>query len=169
VEFTDRTTSCVRNHACVRATVSECLEAVPRTCHNALEYLHLGTYGTHLQEQRVSCTQVSRHVSSIIKALRSGVRTTAQGQRFATTATYCQHITSVATIGHHHRIGNALAQQRQSKCGTTLDLLSSTDKTLTPTTLQLQFSCAECWVARLHCQGTSVGAENLRRVVYVRV
>jgi hypothetical protein len=57
-------------------------------------------------------------------------------------------------MGHQHRIDNALAQQRQGKYGTTLDLLGSTDKTLTLTTLPLQLSCAEGRVERLHCQGT---------------
>jgi hypothetical protein len=124
----------------------------------------------HISRSNLSRAHKCQHVLSIVKALRSGVRTTAQGQRFATTsATYCQQITSVATIRHHQRIDNALAHQRQGKCGTTLDLLSSTDKDLTLTTLQLQFSCAEVRGARLHCLGTSVGAGNLRRVVYVRV
>jgi hypothetical protein len=40
-------TSCVRKNACVRATVSERLEAIPGARHNAFENLHLGTCGTH--------------------------------------------------------------------------------------------------------------------------
>jgi hypothetical protein len=141
-----------KKNACVRAIVSERFEAIPRTCHNAFEHLHLGRYRpTHSQKRRVSCTQASRHVLSIVRALRSGVRTTAQGQRFATTAaTYCQHITSAGTSVHQHRIDNVLAQQLQGKYETTLDKLISTDKILTLPTLQLQFSSAAGRVALLH-------------------
>jgi hypothetical protein len=122
---------------------------------------------THTKKRRVSCTQASRQVVSIVRAHCSGVRTTAQGQRFTTlAATYCQHITSAATSGHQHCIDNALAQQLQSKYGTTLGKLISTDRILTLPTLQLQFSSAAGRVVLLHCQDTSLGAWHLRRVVY---
>jgi hypothetical protein len=50
--------------------------------------------------------------------------------------------TSGATSWQQHLIDNALEQDRQFKCVTTLDQLSRIDKALTLPTVQLQFSCA---------------------------
>jgi hypothetical protein len=126
VRISVRATGFARKNATVRTYVSERLEAIQRACQS------IKGPAVYIRSSEVSCSHKRQDTFSASSGhLSSGVRTTSQQHSFAcTAATYSQHINSADTSGHQNRSAT-LAQQCQGKCGTTSDLVSSTDRTFT--------------------------------------